>query len=77
MPKEIRGDKLICVATLYKGVVYVIPTPAEHQDVIDYIEYTLNEKVDDSCVHGFLTNKDEFVTLQEIELINPEYENAI
>lgn len=61
----IIGDRITCVATLYKGVVYVIGAPAEHQDVIHYIENHLNEKLDGSQKHGFLTNKDEFITLQQ------------
>lgn len=65
----INGTEITCVATLYKGVVYVIPAPAEHQDVMNYIENLLNEELDGSQHHGFLTDRDEFITIsQGIEL---------
>lgn len=63
--KVINGTELTCVATLYKNVIYVISAPAEHQDVMDYIENLLNEKLDGSQKHGFLTDKDEFVTIEQ------------
>lgn len=67
--KMINGTEVTCVATLYRGIVYVIPAPAEHRDVMDYIEQHLVEDLDGSQVHGFLTDKDEFITIaQGIEL---------
>lgn len=62
---NLKGTELTCVATLYKGVIYVIAAPAEHQDVIDYIETHLNEKLDGTQSHGFLTNKDEFISIDQ------------
>lgn len=63
--ESIKGTDITCVATLYKDVIYVISAPAEHQDVMDYIENYLNEKLDGSQKHGFLTNKDEFITIEQ------------
>ena len=65
MDTKIKGTQLSCVATLYRGVVYIIPSPAEHQDVIKYIEQHLNEELDGTQVHGFLTDKDEFINIDD------------
>lgn len=69
----IQGTQITCVATLYKGVIYVIPAPAEHWDVIEYIKQHLVEDLDGTQVHGFLTDKDEFITMaQGIELVRKQ-----
>jgi len=63
---DLRGDKIECCAILYSGVCYIIPAPATHKDVEEYIEYWLKTPYDESKGElGFMTNKSEFLTLTE------------
>lgn len=63
---DIKGTELTCAAVLYKGVVYVIGAPAEHDDVIKYIKHTLNEsELDGTHEFGWLTDKDEFIEFNQ------------
>lgn len=69
--KPIKGNNINCVAVLYRGVAYIIAPPADHQDVKEYIKHVLNEKTLDQneMTVGYLTDKDEFVSVDEaIEL---------
>lgn len=63
---NIRGTLLECCAIMYKGVCYIIAAPANHKDVADYIENYLHEEYDESKGElGFMTDKNEFLTLTE------------
>lgn len=63
---DIKGTKIECCAILYFGVCYIIPAPATHQDVAEYIEHWLKSPYDESKAElGFLTDKSEFLTLTE------------
>lgn len=63
---DIKGVQLECCAIMYKGVCYIIAAPATHKDVADYIEHYLHEEYDeDKGELGFMTNKNEFLTLTE------------
>lgn len=64
--EPLKGTKIDCCAILYKGVCYIIAAPATHKDVADYIEKWLHEEYKEECGElGFMTDKNEFLTLTE------------
>lgn len=64
--EPLKGVRIECCAILYKGVCYIISSPATHKDVADYIEHWLHEEYqEDHGELGFMTDKNEFLTLTE------------
>ena len=63
---DVKGSQLECCAIMYKGICYIIAAPATHKDVANYIENYLHEEYNESKGElGFMTDKNEFLTLTE------------